>query len=164
MDNAIFTIGYGNDPPEAFLKRLTEARINLVIDVRREGSGARLGCYAPSKKRDRGMFAFLLSRDIHYIWASSLGNQFRVVEGRSAHDCLNAYSIWLMTELKKKKMQTTFFYFMWRVKFTQKRLAFLCAEKKVMKNGGWNCHRGIVAEKMADVLGYGGDEWSVKHL
>ena len=163
-DKTIYTIGYGNDPPEAFLQRLVDAGIELVVDVRRRGSKARLGCYAPSEYTNMGIASLLDEHAIGYKWALSLGNWFRVTKSRTLEDSLDAYDAWLQMELKKKKMQHVFFSIMWEINQYHRQTAFLCCEKKAMKAGHWNCHRGIAAEKIADALGYSGDEWSVEHL
>lgn len=58
----LFTAGYGNSSPEDFLARLKDAGVEVVLDVRRKGSGARLFAYRPGKPID----ALLRSAGIHY--------------------------------------------------------------------------------------------------
>ena len=165
MDKVIYTIGYGNDKPEDFLNRLSEAHIELVIDVRREGSRARLGCYVPSIYSVKGIAALLATRNIGYSWAMELGNSFKVTATRSKEDCLLLYEALLLVKLREKEMENLFFTIIWTIKNYNQRTAFLCAEKKVMKNGSQNCHRGIVAERIVKRLEIlDGYEWSIEHL
>ncbi len=164
MDRTIYTIGYGNDKPEDFLNRLSKAKIELVIDVRRR-SKARLRCYDPSESSDKGMPKLLTTRNIDYGWAIYLGNPFKVTNDRSKSQCLTEYNIWVSMELKKKEAKDLFFLIIYDLNRYRIRTAFLCAERSAVINGHRNCHRAIVAEKFTDaIFNFNGEQWSVKHL
>lgn len=164
-NRVLYTIGYGGDQPSAFLDRLTEAGIDLVIDVRREGSRARLLSYNPSDDLEEGMPVLLATRGIEYRNASEFANPYKPTHKSPKTLCLKKYSTHLISLLRKQEGRGLLHCMIWEIKL-HKRTAFLCAERNVLtKDGEWNCHRGIIAKRIAWILGdRDGSDWLVIHL
>ena len=155
MHKTLYTIGYGNDPPDKFLERLREAGIDLVIDVRYY-EAARLGCYRATGHHDRGMSALLagisdepVDMAIEYMWALELGKEkdmpldefcSHVLETDSGYKFIGLASWWTRR---------------------RKAVCILCCERDAYKDGEVNCHRVYVADALVKMLG---PEWSVVHL
>ena len=145
--NTLFTIGYGNDPPEKFLARLKAAGVTVVLDVRRYNSKARLRCYDSGRRA--GMSKLLAESDITYWEYSFFSNR---------NDTLLCYAAWLKSscmcdavELLANTISC----------IPSSAFCLLCAERDAYKDGEVNCHRVYVADALVKLLGAG---WSVEHL
>jgi len=147
----LFTIGYGSDIPEDFVKRLKDAGITAVLDVRREHSKSWCGSYKPGL---RWMGKFLSDAGIGYGAWHSLGNNF---------DALWAYQEWLES---KPTSTTSARGYLTMLQYELKKgeddvYSLLCSERKAYRGGKVNCHRVYVADALVAMLGEG---WEVIHL
>lgn len=157
MGKVIFDIGYGSDSPEAFLKRLKDAGVTIVLDVRYY-QAARLGCYRATGYDDRGMAALLAGEPedpiwegIEYIWCPELGKPKEI----ALDDYVQCV---LETETNKKILKVA----LYRIG-GHKAPCLLCSEGNPFEKDGVKprCHRVYVADALVKLLG---DEWEVKHL
>ena len=79
MDSTVYTIGHSNHPPETFVRLLTEAKIEVLVDVR-SNPGSSWVSYANPHDLER----ILKTTSIQYLY---LGD---VLGGRSSDsDCYN---------------------------------------------------------------------------
>ena len=79
MDSAVYTIGHSNHPPETFVQLLTEAKIDVLVDVR-SNPGSPWASYA----NPRDLKQILKATSIQYLY---LGD---VLGGRTSDsDCYN---------------------------------------------------------------------------
>jgi len=150
MDKVLYTAGYGSDAPEAFLKRLTDAGVTVVLDVRRKGSKS--WCLRYNQGRACGMEMLLFEANIGYREWWEFGNRF---------DELSAYLEWLDVVMEGKYIEG-------RARVIEKNtglvFCLLCSERdayKDGKDGEVNCHRVYVADARVKGLG---DGWSVEHI
>ena len=142
----VFTIGYGNSAPEDFLKRLKDAGVTWIFDLRREGSRAWNGKYSHGVK----MEALLAHVAIGYSMEVGLGNHFgSVVE----------YRDWLKSDDGKEAVEHLSKAFDAGLELETPCL--LCAERHPWSAGLPNCHRVHVADALVKLLG---EEWTVWHI
>lgn len=152
MSKTLFTAGYGNQKPEDFLARLKDAGVTVVLDVRREGSGARLSVYRPGKS----IAALFATAGIHYRGGHPLGN---------VYDTLEEYREWVTSDCGMKWINVLAY----NIQSTGNDVCLLCAERDAYKfddekwkcRGAVNCHRVYVADALVEILGNG---WEVCHL
>ena len=158
--NTIFTCGYGNNKPEAFLARLKDARITHVLDVRRKESSARLFVYRWGKP----IHDWLECAGIDYTNEAGLyGNYFK--QDVNFRD----YS----THLKSQKIARHLAHDLMSAVYPEDaKLCLVCCEKKPFQereisNAVYaipNCHRVILAEAVIVELKPFNEEWEVVHL
>jgi len=147
MKNVIYTAGYGNRTPDEFRKLLEGADVDVVFDVRRDKSRARIGSYNPGQQ----MCKTLLCGDqiLVYKRVPQLGNYA---------SSLSEYSL---DDKKDYIFQIAEFLIHWNLYSP----CFICCEKYAYVDGEVNCHRVHVADAVAARLReMTGEEWEVKHL
>ena len=158
MDKTLFTIGYGNNTPDVFLKRLTDAGVTTVYDTRRADSGSWCAQYC----QGYAMFNWF-DYDcwvkhhvrIEYYIASRLANNF---------DTLSEFNAWLSLSGEQGGKH----HIEWLAELIageNKIPCLLCCELQAYKNGEVNCHRVHVADALVKQLNeITDDKWSVVHL
>jgi len=142
MNKTLYTIGYGNNTPEDFTKRLTDAGIAAVLDVRCRGSKSWSGNYGWGA----AMKKLVGKPGVGYYVGAGLGNEC---------ESLSTYAIWLEDHPERLVESAR------QIGRSSERTCLLCAERDAYKNGVVNCHRVYIADTLAKILG---DEWSVEHL
>ncbi len=150
MMDKLYTIGYGNQKPDDFLARLTDAGVNVVLDVRREESGA--WCTQYRWGMGNGMDDLMIASGILYLWAPELANT-----------CLNLddYAWWISTSEGKVKVRALYDEILsYRIN-PDNVFCILCTERNAYKDGVVNCHRVYVADALVKLLG---EDWDVVHL
>src|SRR4051812_3909085 len=75
-----FTIGYGGRKPDEFVKRLADAGVKTVVDVRLRPDRASMGSCALAKDADKGIVGLLAKHGIGYLSLPELGNPFLVYD------------------------------------------------------------------------------------
>jgi uncharacterized protein (DUF488 family) len=148
MGNVLYTVGYGNQKPEDFVKRLKDAGVTWALDVRREGSGAWHGKYNQGMSMEV-LLAMAKKKPIGYSECPQMGNTC---------DSLEEYAEMLDAFPEMIKDLSGFFDIAGACNET---FCILCAERRAYKDGAVNCHRVYVADALVKILG---DEWTVKHL
>jgi len=144
MDRKIlYDIGYGNQQPDDFLKRLKDAGIAVVMDVRRRGSSAWRNEYKPGT-----LARWLQTERIYTYSAGEFGNNC---------DALSDYPDWL-AEHRGIELGALVHVIQ---SYPHLSLCLLCAERHAYKDGEVNCHRVHVADALVKLLGEG---WEVCHL
>jgi len=76
MNNTIWTIGYGGRQPTEFTRILSQAGVELVVDVRISPRSS-MGTYTRAKSAARGIRRLLSEVAISYEWLPELGNPDR---------------------------------------------------------------------------------------
>ena len=132
--NVLYTIGYGNNTPDTFMRRLLAAGIRRVYDIRRAGTSAWNYWYRPGVA-----MAGLLSKDgIEYVPRHEYG---------SSGD-LEGYEHWLTAADTYDMVRD----FAAEIKRLAVPVCLLCAEKcPVASSGDVLCHRVLLADMLADV-------------
>lgn len=139
MTATLATIGYQGASLESFLRALTAARVELLVDVRAVASSRRPGFSKNS------LAANLAEVGIDYLQLRSLGTP---ADGRAAaragkHDDLRRiYQAHLATPEAQDQLSTLI-----EVVRGGRRACLLCFEADAR-----HCHRSLVAEAVADVL------------
>lgn len=135
----VFTIGYGGRTPDDLLKRLGDAGVRTVVDVRLRPDRASMGVFVKAKSPDKGIERLLASAGIAYRSLPELGNVFRECDDwRERYaELINCAGHLLVNRLDGLTAP----------------LCLLCAERRVA-----DCHRLQIAEFLAAR----GDE--VEHL
>lgn len=146
--NTLFTIGYGNDKPDDFLKRLKDSGIQGIFDVRRKGSRSWCQLYNPGEDILEWLY-FGQGCSISYVLCTPLGNYDKDLE---------EYSRWLLSPEIQPFLSNTAKVI---IQEQERPSAILCAEREAYKNGKANCHRVYVADALVRKLG---DDWEVKHI
>lgn len=142
----LFDIGYGNDSPPEFLRRLKAAGISVVIDVRREGSSSWCRAYAMPQIEQ-----WMDEEGITYSEHSELANAF---------ESLPEYTEWLNTRDGGYIASCTSALI--EVLWSAENVCLLCAENPGITDKGFpRCHRVILADALLEDLG---DEWIGEHL
>ena len=151
MGNLLYTIGYGNDAPDVFLKHLKDAGVTIVLDVRREGSKS--WCFSYNQ-------GHVLSGTLKGLWVldyPKLGNHFDTLEGYRAwlgswvgRDAIECMKNDMMTSIRVHSIKDAV-------------ICLLCAEGDPFEKDCTTprCHRVYVANALVEMLG---PEWSVEHL
>ncbi len=146
MEKVIYDAGYGNLAPEDFVKKLKDAGVTVVLDVRRVGSLGRLRCYDWGARIN----VLLAVEDIGYNSWAAFGNFF---------DNLLIYEGWLysrrggeITALARRVGMHGGAVF-----------CLICACGDVFEKDGVTprCHRYYVGAAVAKELG---DDWKVRHI
>lgn len=146
MDKVLFTIGYGNSAPEDFLKRLNDAKITVVMDVRRKGSKSWCKAYHAGN----AMGKLIDCAGFWYRQWYFFGNRW---------DILEVYRGWISKGRPLEVVKELAF----RMNNSMKDdiICILCSERDAYKDGVVNCHRVYVADALVKVLDEG---WTVKHI
>ena len=127
----IFTIGYGGRTPGDLLKRLSDAGVQTVVDVRLRPDRASLGIFVKAKSPDKGIERLLASAGIAYRSLPELGNVFRDYDDwRERYAALLKCAGHLLVSRLDKLVPP---------------LCLLCAERRVAE-----CHRLQIAEFLTD--------------
>lgn len=153
----IWTIGYGNLAPDDFVKKLKEAEVTLVFDVRRFGTKGRLRCYDMDTdvavSRHKGIGDLLYKARIVYSCIGwKLANNYETLE---------EYKGWLTCQRAQSEIEELADAVGW---WSSKHdIALLCAEGDPFEKDGVTprCHRVYVAEALMKQLG---DGWKTEHL
>lgn len=152
MGNVIYTAGYGNLAPADFVKKLKDAGVKLVIDVRE-----RPGAWSPRYRAgDSGMCDLLvddmpLEDGIVYLWSPELGKPKDMPLADYVKEVLGCMTgekhLWLCGWWTKRSGRT----------------CLLCAEGNPFEKDGVTprCHRVYVSEALVEQLGEG---WRCVHL
>ena len=140
----IYTVGYGNCTPTEFIKRLKDARIKWVYDVRRENCRSWCKEYYHIKK-------LLNSHGILYMHFPFLANRFESI--LEYIEYLNAISD---RYINKEPGLDPINSILAVTRHESRNIALLCAEKDATR-----CHRKPLAERLVELLG---ENWEVKHL
>ena len=135
----VYTIGYGNDAPATFVRRLVSAGIRTAVDLRLRPDRASMGAYVKAKSPDKGIERLLSQAGLAYRSLPELGNVFLDFE-----DWAGRYSALLQCA---GHLLTT------RLDGLAEPLCLLCAERDAAR-----CHRRHIAE----FLGARGHE--IQHL
>jgi len=146
--NYIYTAGYANRTPEQFRKLLAAVDIVIVVDVRREGSRARISAYIPGKPMERTLKSIYNDPGGIRVYrtAYELGNY---------ESDLSDYSL----DGKDRPLE---FITEWA---SAVNVCIICCERDAYKNGEVNCHRVYVADAVvAKLREMTGEEWEVIHL
>ena len=148
MGKTIWTCGYGNMATDDFVKKLKDAGVTIVLDVRRKGSKSWNGKY------NHGYSTRLTvgRGDINYEELPHLAN---------VYDTLDAYREWLNIRAGKEEIELLAAQI--EDDHLDDTLCFLCSEGKPYEKDGVTprCHRVYVAEALVDQLGEG---WRCVHL
>lgn len=123
----LFTIGYGGRTPDDLLKRLCDAGVRTVVDVRLRPDRASMGVFVKAKSADKGIERLLASAGIAYRSLPELGNVFR--------DCDD----W--RERYAALIQCAGHLLVSRLDTLAPPLCLLCAERRVA-----DCHRLQIAK------------------
>jgi len=146
--NVLYTCGYGNDAPAVFLKRLADAGVTKVVDIRSAGCRGWCRSYVWGGPMGRSIEEALGS-PVYITW-SQLSNPYL---------SLPEYKEWLDSEEGSKKLGALESAF--QTAFTNKVVCLLCSERDAYKDGEVNCHRVYVADALIKMLG---DGWRVEHI
>lgn len=155
MEKIIYSAGYGNMGPEAFVAKLKDAGVTDVMDVRRKGSGAWCGAYRWGCGNGFGGIEQLLKvAGIKY----TTEDQF----GKKEEDSLDEYKTWLDGQADMVWCAAHGVGFFMR-QDSNRKFCLICAEGDVYEKDGTTprCHRWYVAAALVKELGEG---WSVYHL
>ena len=126
----LFSIGYGGRTPDDLLKRLCDAGVRTVVDVRLRPDRASMGVFVKAKTADRGIERLLASAGIAYRSLPELGNVFRDCDDwRERYTALIESAGHLLVR---------------RLDELTPPLCLLCAERRVA-----DCHRLQIAEFLA---------------
>lgn len=138
---AAFTIGYGGRKPDEFVKRLADAGVRTVVDVRLRPDKASMGSYAMAKDAGKGIAGLLARAGIGYLSLPELGNPFLPYDDWPTRyaDYLGRAGPLLFDRLTDA---------------VPGPVCLLCAEKRVAE-----CHRRHVAEYLVRQRG-----WAFTHL
>ena len=129
-----YTIGYGGQDPEDFLKIILAKGIKTVVDVRLRPDHSRLGTWVKAKTPDKGIERFLAGSGIGYVSLIELGNLFLEYDDWEArYKTLLDQSGDLLVE---------------RLAGVPQPFSLLCAEKRVA-----DCHRRLIAEYLVEKKG-----------
>lgn len=147
-ENYITTIGYGNRTPDELIAILKENNIQLVFDVRRIGTRARLRTYDHGANFKR----FLGQHDIQYGEIQNpnfcIGNQY---------DSLDEYNQNIKTGVMEWLAEHIISY--------SSNTCFLCCELHAYKDDEPNCHRVHIADAVAEeLIKLTGEPWGIEHL
>ena len=126
----LFSIGYGGRTPDDLLKRLCDAGVRTVVDVRLRPDRASMGVFVKAKAADKGIERLLASAGIAYRSLPELGNVFR--------DCDD----W--RERYAALIESAGHLLVSRLDELTPPLCLLCAERRVA-----DCHRLQIAEFLA---------------
>jgi uncharacterized protein (DUF488 family) len=123
----IFTIGYGGRTPDDLVKRLRDAGVHTVVDVRLRPDRASMGIFVKAKSPDKGIERLLATAGIAYRSLPELGNLFRECDDwRERYAALIKCAGHLLVN---------------RLDELTPPLCLLCAERRVA-----DCHRLQIAE------------------
>lgn len=145
-ERTLFSCGYGNLAPDDFLKKLEDAGIQIVIDVRRHESRAWCWKYTIGGPMKR----WLGGEGIEYCTWSRFANNF---------DTLAEYADWIQHEGDGIRSMWPFADCRW----DDKSVCLICAEDDVFEKDGRTprCHRWYVAKALLAELGEG---WTIEHI
>lgn len=145
--NYIHDAGYGNRTPDEFRKLLVDAGVDVVFDVRRDKSHARIGSYNPGQQMAKTLCG---NQILVYKRVPQLGNYA---------SSLSEYSLNGKTDYI---LQIAEFLIHWNFYSP----CFICCERNAYKNNGKaNCHRVHVADAVAEELRkLTGKPWGIEHL
>lgn len=144
-------IGYGNRPPEKFVELLKEHDIKVVLDVRRQGTGA----WNFSYKSGIPIMKMLWEHGILYVPQFNMGNHS---DKESLAEKLEDYNKWLSSPAGDLQLQSLEMTVM--ALESCGKVAIMCACKDVL-----DCHRQIIVARMMRRMGSdAGGEWEVKHI
>lgn len=158
------TAGYGNRVFSQFSALLKNAEIDVIVDLRTEGSGAWSPDYAqPYIAQKMAQFGF------DYMTFPELGNTGGIlgkrVYGESPaikHGRLGEYEDWIYT---KQGLDTVRKLYKRLADYMIKNICLMCCEKLAYKDGKINCHRAIVADALVHIIEQGsGEECEIVHL
>ena len=133
----LFLIGYGNQVPDEFLDRLGMAGSNgcLVLDVRARRRSWAWSYTGPQTELVINKFGH------DYIWLYELGN---TGNGRKVQLVNEPWGMLALEALLRKSKQP---------------VVLMCAERLSR-----NCHRRVVAERLAERLAEAGDQLEIRTL
>jgi uncharacterized protein (DUF488 family) len=135
-----FTIGYGGRAPDEFVRLLTDAGVNTLVDVRLRPDKASMGSYAKAKEPDKGIAGLLARAGIGYVSLPELGNVFLdFPDWPLRYERLLAAAGELLCE---------------RLEAVPGPLALMCAEKRLC-----DCHRRHIAAHLERTKG-----WTFSHI
>lgn len=162
----LFTIGYGNDPPETFTQRLENDEIQDVYDVRRPSSRSWNRAYYAGRKRydycvgqppkNIGELIFGGTRYCSYwpLWFDDNKLHF----GKPKDMSLEQYRVLIRDRAHQIVLENLASF----IDGNRLDACLLCAEKSHI-----GCHRTIVAEELLLKLNKICDpdmEWQIRHI
>lgn len=150
MGKILYTAGYGSDPPDVFLKRLKDAGVRMVIDIRKYAA-ARFGCYVAGTGMGRLIEPKPGSSTMRYTWVPELGKDTKLPLTDYRHIVLDSV-------LGVRGLRVCRFWI-----DRESPICLICCENLVFEKGAVTprCHRYYVANALAKELG---DGWEVIHL
>ena len=126
----LFTIGYGGRRPDDLLRRLTDAGVRTVADVRLRPDRASLGVYVKAKTPDKGIQRLFASAGIAYQSLPELGNLFlEHADWRARYTAFIQCAGHLLVS---------------RLESLELPVCLLCAERRAVE-----CHRLVIADYLA---------------
>jgi hypothetical protein len=142
----LYTIGYGIAKWGDFLKRLLDADISCIVDIRRAGSKSRNGkaFYWGSGPEGDYMGDRLFEAGIEYLTVSKLANEKRQSLRRYKRELENVSTIGFGNEHFLEGFCELLAVMR---KFVTNNVCLLCCERDYQQ-----CHRRIVAEVVGEVL------------
>lgn len=135
------TIGYGGRTPDDLLRRLREAGVHVVVDVRLRPDRASMGVYTKARDPAKGIAALLAGPGLEYVSLPELGNLFL------------GYDDWALRY--RELLERAGDLLLARLDEIPGRLALLCAEKRSA-----DCHR----REIADFLVRRGSRRLIEHV